>query len=730
MNRKALIFFITIISSILIGSSANGILVEEIIRSGDSSTAELIVPNHPRIWLKGSAGWDKDTNGSFAWRIMHGASQGWPWENDPANDQSKLEFEYCAGANDSSAYGADNMYQSFGSDFGWRVLEFIIAGKAVQLGWQSSYGGTWTLDHTADQYLADARSKLLNLVNMTPSYEAPYIVCLYGATAYDWLYNETYTDGNPVLSESDKNEIRTRLLVHADYLRNRSPQTGKFFDATSVDNFFYAMVGMALYEPSLIGDSGYASINTKTEQYLDDFDTYFIGQVLVALNEQGGDGGWHGGISKQSLVYYLGGLYESTNNVVPIQMAPVLFAHYTATDQAFNTSLYSTGVLKHYAEFQLHMIRPDTLNQMYNYDPGVWPIGGQVSQWGRSQWVAPMRAYARRRFCSDQQDIGELGAWIRTSFGKGFTDYGSWDMLDQLLFEDKWVNPRDPEAIGFSTTRYFEKLGWAFLRSGFTSPNDVAALFICQRYHWSNLDPYAQNSISIYYKADLIEGFQNTIRIDGSGQRTISQFPSVSQGVAAYSPGSVYDVGPGISDFTNASENYVYLKADATNAYDAAKIDTFTRQIVYIKPDTFVIFDKVVTKNTNYTIEWSVDPGAAPVDIGGGVYTITSGGGMLWVKRLLPATATTTNTSNDFSFTPTGSDTTAYFCVVMQTADSGSGASHVSADNATVILEGDWYRVQVGGHQLSFNKIDGFEFDGDSPSTRPAPPTNLRILPN
>jgi hypothetical protein len=373
--------------------------------------------------------------------------------------------------------------------------------------------------------------------------------------------------------------------------------------------------------------------------------------------------------------------------------------------------LFNTGVLRNFAEFQVHMIRPTEI-QSSSAAP-YYEINGAVGEDQRAPWIAAMRAYSRRRFSSEteQQRIGELGGWIRTSYSKRFTDAGSWDTLDQLLFEDKWVNPRSPDEIGFDRTRQFENLGWVFIRSGFTSPNDLAALFISQRYHWSDLNTYSQNSFTLERKGKLIEGFQNSIYINGEYQRLIESYPTLADGIEAYAPGSVYDVGPGILAF-ESNDVYDYMLGDATNSYDASQLSKFTRQVVYLKPDIFVIFDRVLTTNPNAEKKWFVDPAATPQDQGSGLITIDNGSGVLWIKRLLPATASVSLSDTEIAVVPSQSGTEAFFLHVMQAVDSGTGSEQVSADDSRVSQEGDWFHVQVAGREISFSKNGDFEFDG------------------
>jgi hypothetical protein len=215
----------------------------------------------------------------------------------------------------------------------------------------------------------------------------------------------------------------------------------------------------------------------------------------------------------------------------------------------------------------------------------------------------------------------------------------------------------------------------------------------------------------------LIEGNQNTLTIDGQYQRTISTFPTIAQGPEAYAPGSVYDVGPGILDF-ESNATYDYMLGDATNAYDPSKLSKFTRQVVYLKPDIFVIFDRVLTTNAGIENKWVVDPAATPQDQGNGLITVDNGSGALWIKRLLPTSASVSLSDAGISVVPSQFATETFFLHVMQAVDSGAGSGQVSVDDATVTQEGDWFHTQVAGRKISFSRSGDFEFDGQ--------PTTLR----
>jgi len=730
MNKKLLTSFVLLIWAVsnvcearaYSASEDYSSQVEKQIRSGSTSTADLIVNSHPRIWIKGAWDYNKDNVGSFAWQIVHGPGCN---THDQACDEMKGEFY-------GVTYAADDAGYMYGvADYGTysrRYLWTILAAEGVarraewnlplSVPWSS---GTYDPQHTEDELLADARVKFLNYADETGDFLGAH-TALHASAGYDWLVDRTYSNGTPVLSDADRTGLQSRLIALAETMKADCQGQGQLLGRSDeIYKYFYPIIGMALYEPDGIGIS--ASDNAKAKSYLDDFDTYWIGKILPALNEQGGDGGWQSGLIHIYGEFPAWGYYgegATEYDTLPYRAAPLLYAHYTATGQSFQNSVYDTGVLKYAGEFWNYMIYPD----------GNYVAIGEQSGGGRYDWIGPMFSHARRMYSPDAYDqwVGELIGWVRSNRSPDeYVNAGSYDRFDQLMFEQKYADARSAEQLGCGT-RHFAKLGWVAMRSGFSSADDLASLFISQRYHWSDKNPYAQNSLHIYRSAWLIEGNNNTMRIDGQYQRTISSFPTVEQGVAAYSQGSEYDVGPGILDFESNSV-YDYMKGDATRAYDSTKLSNFTRQVVYLKPDIFIIFDNVLTTSSDLEKMWFADPGEEPSDLGGGMLTVTNGNGMLWMKRLLPASVTVTLSAAGIEEVPAQSAAQDYFLHVMQTANAGTAASEVSADDAIVTESGDWYHVSVAGHQVSFSKNGGFEFDG-SPVQDITPPVRSSGSPS
>lgn len=684
--------------------------IERLIRAGQTSTADEIIPVHPRIWLQGPEDWNKDNFGSYAWRIVHGPATSLRYPSF-AHDDAKYSF-----------YDAATLEDQVFNEISWhdtnvRLMALITVGKAVAMDseWNlprdlpsTSLNPDYDPQHTSDEYYARAKEKLLYLANTAAAEKSSEFMVQVGAAAYDWLMGETMSNGQPVFSDSDRSTLQNRLIAHAEYLKSRCTGSVHFFQSAEIYSCIYPLIGMALYEPNGGGIS--AENNARAKGYLDDFDSLWIGEILPVLNEQGGDGGWVGGITRTSGdPGMIGGTdYDNTMQVV---IAPLLFAHFTATGREIEDSVFSTGFMKYFIEWQLYMIPPASMGNATYY-----PVGGAWSWDERAPWVFPRRVYARRRASQDAEQLrlAELGAWLgymESSYFVGRS--GSWDCNNRLLFEDNWVNPRSAEELGYGT-KHFEKLGWVFLREGFADPNDLSAIFVSQRYRWSHLDEIDQNSFFLERKGELIQGWDNTILIDDDGRRRISTFPTLADGGNAYAPGSTYDIGPGVGVFQN-EDLYVYMLGDATNAYDPSKLSKFTRQLVYLKPDIFVMFDHVVTTNTSTKKSWVIDPGAAPQSVSSDVYTITDGNGALWIKALTPQTTTVeSQTATQFKISSTANSSEAIFIHVMQAVDAGTNASQVAVDDAIVVQEGDWFHVQVAGHTVSFNRSGEFKFDGGS----------------
>jgi len=80
---------------------------------------------------------------------------------------------------------------------------------------------------------------------------------------------------------------------------------------------------------------------------------------------------------------------------------------------------------------------------------------------------------------------------------------------------------------------------------------------------------------------------------------------------------------------------YLYIASDCTRAYSSNKMDSFTRQIVFLRPDTFVIFDRVCSRDASFKKTWLLQAMKIPTQTDKHLI-ITNGKGRLFVQTLLP----------------------------------------------------------------------------------------------
>ncbi len=91
---------------------------------------------------------------------------------------------------------------------------------------------------------------------------------------------------------------------------------------------------------------------------------------------------------------------------------------------------------------------------------------------------------------------------------------------------------------------------------------------------------------------------------------------------------------------------YVYVAGDCTRAYAATKLERFTRQIVYLRPGTFVVFDRVRSRDAALRKTWLLQAMTAPAHRPPH-RVVTNGKGRLFIQAVLPRGANVKMASGD-----------------------------------------------------------------------------------
>ena len=218
--------------------------------------------------------------------------------------------------------------------------------------------------------------------------------------------------------------------------------------------------------------------------------------------------------------------------------------------------------------------------------------------------------------------------------------------------------------------RHFENMGQVFMRSG-AGPDDTYALLMAggvleQHKHWDN------NHFAIYKKGYLaldtgsrphslhtqnyyprtiahncvlifMPGEELPVYVDkgaGGGQRWGAPAPGEMDRPVPNDGGQVRLIGSEVVAF-ETSDRYSYAAGDATEAYAPEKCEQALRQIVFINPDYFVIFDRVISKEPDYQKTWLLHTADEPA-IDGQTFSASHEQGGLLATTLLPADAAIT----------------------------------------------------------------------------------------
>jgi len=83
------------------------------------------------------------------------------------------------------------------------------------------------------------------------------------------------------------------------------------------------------------------------------------------------------------------------------------------------------------------------------------------------------------------------------------------------------------------------------------------------------------------------------------------------------------------------SGTFLYTAGDCTRAYSEKKLELFTRQIIYIRPGTFIILDRVKSRVASFKKTWVLHANQTPEERDGKL-VITNGKGRLHVQTVLP----------------------------------------------------------------------------------------------
>ena len=546
------------------------------------------------------------------------------------------------------------------------------------------------------------------------------------AVVYDWLYD--------ALLPSDRTQLESYIRSYADWYIAHEP-TDVFSAETYAQASAVGLAGLALATGNGgagDGGAGDGGAGADATRYLTYADTRWKNTLLPALAYvrdwwPEGPGYFHRVVAP-SVLYWAA-------------------AWTTATDEdAFAYARSHGDPFGAFIQYEAYALRPDFRYAAFGdaTDPMLTPALRtrpvlDMLAWGTGSTVAQGLAEEVTRREPAAQDYAGTEAW------------------HQLVFYDP-ARPDQPDRTTLPTARHLSqgaedvvvmRSGWgdsdtwvSFSCGDYFTAHDhdevasvqihrLAPLLVSTGYfdgvetpHWINW--FAQHSVhastlSVVQPSEVFPNTRMLLGVNDGGQRPTESTTgrrTLDEYRANLTAGAQYDTG-GMTAF-ESGRFHDYAACDATRAYnstafalapDTAKVREVTRQLVFLRPQLVVVFDRVEATDPAYEkhIQWHGL--TRPVLLDANTWVVSTNTTRLLGRTLLPANPTRTVIdgftvgSTDVSPTQQGSESRGvrleiasplrvardYFLHVLDAAD----PSHDSLPGTTLVDDGERVGVRV-----------------------------------
>ncbi len=442
--------------------------------------------------------------------------------------------------------------------------------------------------------------------------------------SYDWLYNS--------LTVKERNKFGNDLLNHVGNVqpdsrkktiigRNLSDHTTGFYGTASLLWF----AGLACY--------GDGTDDRKSKQYLErGFDNYL--KMLKYRKKIAGD---DGGLVTYSLNYSLKNYPWAEFN----------FFH--TIKSAFD---------KNYADdwpYIAYLIEYILWNKL----PGNrWFGSGDAYHKtnrlpGKDIYthLAQIRHFYGKRY----PNLSALGGWIQKQLKNRNYVY-TFPAVPLLLTEiNQTPAAKKLSEFKLPNARHFKNIGQIFMKSGWGEEDTYASFtaggisekhkhfdennFLIFKKGFLALDtgsrPEPGSHLFNYYCRTIAH---NCILINMPGEKMPKYWgryaPDEPRLPTPNDGGQYKKIGAVVLAF-ETNRDFTYLASDAAKAYNPAKCSEALRQFVFIPPNFFVIFDRVISKKANYKKKWLLHTAQKP-KISGRTFSSYQNGGSIYCRSMLP----------------------------------------------------------------------------------------------
>jgi heparin/heparan-sulfate lyase len=550
----------------------------------------------------------------------------WPDVRDRALQEENRWYESIKGRVDRLAYDLENVERpaarELGPEAAWAALIFLITEDSRYLDLAKK-----CLDASLRFY--DECFEQKKSVNWYSSSR------VHAVMAWDWLYNH--------MTEAERQDTMSRLVTAVDRVLKARPTIYRE-NMSGYNTGFYGVRNCLWF----IGCTAYGT-GIETER-VNEWLVWGHDENLKMLDHRRKACGKEGGGASPTLGYVFG-------------------AYPWAEQNYFYTWLSSTG----------ENIAPN------------WPHSAWLARYVIWNWIeavpAPLEfGYGDTPHTTNRLPISQLYthmANIRHLYSESLPEAAALarhvqeKLPDQSYSRTWFIYPflltrleKSPEAASpqdLPSAFYFEPMGQVFMRSG-DHIDDTYCLFTCggilsQHKHFDALN------FVIYHRGHLaLDSGTRYLEFD-NGQHLANYFAQTvahncvvihqpGEPPARYWGGKVEENHGGqhrqlgsVLEAFEVRDDYVYVAGDATACYQHGlvkregqpdvpeKCTLATRQLVFLKPNRFVVFDRVTTTAPSYRKDWLLHTAHEPV-LTGHTFQADQDGGRIFCRTLLPADAT------------------------------------------------------------------------------------------
>ncbi|MBM4465902.1 MAG: hypothetical protein FJ014_10175 [Chloroflexi bacterium] len=509
----------------------------------------------------------------------------------------------------------------------------------------------------ADYALARMQELANNVDGSCPpqSFQMTAYCCIDLALGYDWLYDY------PGFTSAIKAQVRGALEPRLDWTLDE-------YNLAFHNEHYLNMLAEGLAGYALHGDSARAQTYIDHARF-----SRFQDRTLPALDLMGRGGGWAEGEQ-----YGLGALMHLTEYMMAVRSA--------SGEDLFATSPYFADQVRHI----VHSTAPDWILD-WGKATRIPHLRGDTD----TRYIT-FHDYARYRLLmlaealatpSPVVDGGGQGGGAQpdgrdaaSRLARGYVNQAPGNQMQWTTFcvwDFLWDNPALPaSAVSDQPLAHLEEgTGLAFMRSDWSET--AAWLSFQAGDHFSAHQHRDQNSFTIYRQGRLaidsgaydywcsehMLNYQhqsiahNTIAVrdptEAFGTVCSGESPAINvEGQRAFDPYSIeaedveyWQAAAGVYDTADilrydhaADESYTYALGEATNAY-SDKVQLFTREFLYLRPDVVVVFDRVRVSDPAFTPRWVLHTVYTPTVSGNVVNTTVPGHIVTYDGNLVTATS-------------------------------------------------------------------------------------------